>query len=152
MHPSQLAARRQVAENRIDAVISQLAERAGVDVPAQEPVRDQDARNLFRLEALADAIELIAASLLPETTGTPSSESSQGAPPAEGNPEVQSGGPLWTTGDAVGRLTVQQLTAEISEIEDVGDLEAVLTAEQSGKNRTGAISAIEARIAKLRGG
>jgi len=130
MHPSQLAARRQLAEDRIDAVISQLAERAGVAVPVQEPVRDHAVRDLYRLEALADAIEAIAAAL-PETSNTPP-HSSQGEP-------------------RVGELTVAQVTDEVATITDLIDLEAMLSAEREGKDRAGAVRAIEARIDELRG-
>lgn len=152
MHPSTLAARRQLAGDRIDAAISQLAEHAGVAVPAQDPVRDRDARDLFRLEALADAIESIAASLLPETSGTPS-PSSQGTPSGDAEASAaESSGVLWTPGDAIGRLTVKQIEDEVADIDDIEGLEGVLAAERAGKNRAGAIAAIEGRIAKLRGG
>lgn len=145
MHPSQLAARRQVAESRIDAAISQLAERAGVEVPTQDPVRDRGARDLFRLEALATAIELIAASLSPETSSTPSPDSSQGEPRLD---EGESG----ELTEAVSDLTIAQLTEEIGAVEDLDELRALLDEERAGKDRRGAIAAIEARIAEIEGG
>lgn len=117
-----IAARRQVAIERLSAAADALAERhelaQGGDFSPPVPIRDPELRGVYRLEALADLLDALEA-----------------VPPA--------------TGGATDDLTIADLAQRLSTIGDPATLEAMRADEEAGKGRKGALTAIDERLAAL---
>jgi hypothetical protein len=119
-----MAARAQIASERIAAAAASLGERFGLQEQADALVRaghkDKDVSALFRAEAAADLLEAL------ESATT----------------DVQATGP--TPGVLDG--TVDEVSQALEGMTDQAEIEALIREEEAGKNRAGALEALNARL------
>ena len=127
METGALAAREQIAGERVSAAALTLGERFGLadqaEALAHAGHKVKQVSALFRAEAVADLLEAL-------------EQATAGQAGAESEPAVLSG-------------TVGAVQQRVDQIEDQVELEALLHEEQADKNRAGVTNAIEARLQVL---